>query len=59
MGRSFPPRGETAGTIAPAERYRATQIDTQDVVLGDDSVPKLMQTDAFSPLLLKIGRAHV
>ncbi|MGL6042751.1 MAG: hypothetical protein ACRC1J_02400, partial [Sandaracinobacteroides sp.] len=37
----------TIGTIAPAERYRSSQIAAADVALGDTGVPLLMQTDAF------------
>src|SRR5262245_11468075 len=48
VGTLQPPfGGESAGTIAPAERYRAAQVTTSDVTLGDDSVPLLMQTDIF------------
>src|SRR4029079_5411154 len=33
----FPPSNDTAGTIVPAERYRAPQIDAGDVKLGGSS----------------------
>src|SRR5690606_14764216 len=48
IGAILPPSGgELSGTIAPVERYRSTQVTDADVTLGDDSVPQLMQTDAF------------
>src|SRR5678815_6031918 len=48
VGRIYPPQGGlSSGTIAPAERYQVSQVGTADVVLGDTSVPQLMQTDAF------------
>ena len=47
LGRVYPPLGETSGTIAPAERYRSSQVDANGVSLGDTEIPKLMQTDAF------------
>ena len=41
VGRVYPPRGdETAGTIAPAERYHSAQVQDTDVSLGDNSVPQ-------------------
>ena len=46
-GRINPPSGETAGTIAPAQRYQASQVSSGDITLGDNSVPILMQTDTF------------
>src|SRR5580698_6842931 len=46
--RLNPPQGaSTTGTIQPAERYRASQVGTSDVALGDNGVAMLMQTDAF------------
>ena len=48
FGHAFPLQGgSVVGTIAPAERYRSSQIQDQDVQLGNDAVPALMQTDAF------------
>ena len=48
LGRIYPPHGApSSGTIAPAERYQVSQVGSGDVVLGDTSVPALMQTDAF------------
>ena len=48
VGTLLPPLGgESVGTIAPVERYRAAQVTDSDVTLGDDAVPLLMQTDAF------------
>ena len=51
LGRVYPPLGETAGTIAPAERYRSSQVDASGVSLGDTEIPKLMQTDAFEMMV--------
>ena len=39
--------GPDRGTIAPADRYVSPQVGEGDVTLGDTSIPKLMQTDAF------------
>ena len=48
VGRIYPPRaGDAQGTIAPANRYQASQVQSADVGLGDTSVAALMQTDAF------------
>jgi len=47
LGRVYPPLGPVEGTIAPAGRYVAPQVGEGDVTLGDTSVAKLMQTDAF------------
>src|SRR5579862_9309935 len=50
--QAFPPSGGTvAGTISPAQRYRASQVSAADVQLGDNSVPRLMQTDAFQAMV--------
>src|SRR5207302_11213083 len=46
-GRSCPPLGPGAGTIAAAQRYVSSQVGEGDVTLGDTAVPQLMQTDAF------------
>ena len=44
----YPPDGsKTAGTVAPAQRYRAEQPKAGDVKLGDQAVAQLMQTEAF------------
>ena len=44
----YPPDGRnSAGTVAPAQRYRAEQPKAGDVKLGDQSVAQLMQTEAF------------
>ena len=52
LSDGFPPGSENAkGTIAPAERYRAPQIDSDDVDLGDQSVTLFMQTDEFERLM--------
>ena len=48
----FPPSGEdVAGTIAPAQRYRAEQIGSQDIQLGDQSIQQFMQTDLFEQIM--------
>src|SRR5205823_4423907 len=44
----FPGSGkDTAGTVAPAQRYRAEQIKAEDVKLGDQAVTQMMQSEAF------------
>jgi hypothetical protein len=44
----YPPDSrKTAGTVAPAQRYRAEQPKAGDVKLGDQAVAQLMQTEAF------------
>lgn len=51
FGMDNPPRdGDIAGTIAPAERYRADQLTADDVELGDQEVQMFMQTDLFAKL---------
>lgn len=40
-----------SGVIAPAERYRDNNITADDVVLGDDDVAQLLQSDAFIALI--------
>src|SRR3954466_15730217 len=49
LGRVYPPLGPSAGTVAPAQRYVASQVG--EVTLGDTSVPELMQTDAFEVMV--------
>ena len=39
--------GSSFGTIAPAQRYTAPTVGTDDVKLGDQGTAKFMQTDAF------------
>ena len=51
LGRVYPPLGPSAGTIAPAQRYQASQVGEADVTLGDTSIPELMQTDAFEMMI--------
>src|SRR3979490_129960 len=47
-GGSTPPQGPPpTGTTPPAEGYQVSQVSTGDVVLGDITVPTLMQTDVF------------
>jgi hypothetical protein len=48
----IPPKGDNlAGTVAPAQRYRAEQFKADDVKLGDQAVAKLMQTEAFERIV--------
>ena len=42
-----PSNDQVFGTIAPAQRYQADTVGTSDVQLGDQSVVKFMQSDAF------------
>ena len=35
IGRVYPPMGNSAGTIAPADRYRDAQVSSSDITLGD------------------------
>ena len=52
LGKDFPSGSDQAsGTIVPAERYRADQISSEDVVLGDESIAQFMQTDEFELLV--------
>ena len=50
LGRVYPPRGPSAGTVGPADRYISSQVGDSDVNLGDTSVADLVQTDAFRVL---------
>jgi len=45
------PREGAVGTVVPAERYRAKQIQDSDVKLGDQAVTQLMQTDSFERMI--------
>jgi len=47
LGRVYPPRGPSAGTITAGDRYIQSQVDASAVTLGDTSVASLVQTDAF------------
>ena len=48
----LPPEGDgMSGTVAPAERYRASSITEDDIVLGDQALVELMQTDAFTTVM--------
>jgi len=48
----IPSSGEqAAGTVAPAQRYRAQQIQPSDVKLGDQQVAQLMQSEAFEKIV--------
>ncbi|MDH5583849.1 MAG: hypothetical protein OEY82_08295, partial [Gammaproteobacteria bacterium] len=51
FGMNYPTDGsDAAGTVAPAERYRADQIGAGDVELGDQAIQEFMQTDVFTAL---------
>lgn len=43
---SWPLKQDVAGTVMPAQRYRAAQTEG-DIKLGDQSLAQLMQNDAF------------
>lgn len=47
---SVPKSEDVAGTVVPAQRYRAPQ-GTEDIKLGDQTVAQLMQNDAFVKLI--------
>ena len=48
----IPPTEQVAGTITPAQRYRADQpLTTQDVKLADQSVAQALQNDAVVKLI--------
>ena len=52
LGDDYPYGNDKAsGTIVPAERYRADQISSEDIVLGDESIAQFMQTDEFEMLV--------
>ena len=48
---NVPSRDGAIGTVVPAERYRAKQIQDSDVKLGDQAVTQLMQTDSFERMI--------
>lgn len=47
---SVPKSEDVAGTVVPAQRYRAPQA-APDIQLGDQSLAQLMQNDAFVKLI--------
>ena len=47
---SVPKSEDVAGTVVPAQRYRAPQ-GTDEIKLGDQTVAQLMQNDAFVKLI--------
>lgn len=52
FGFDSTPRSEdVAGTVQPAQRYRAAQTGAADIKLGDQTVAQLMQNDAFVKLV--------
>ena len=52
LGSMVPPDNDgMTGTVAPAQRYRANQMSSEDVVLGDQALVDLMQTDAFTAIM--------
>lgn len=48
---STPRSEDVAGTVVPAQRYRAAQGGASDIRLGDQTVAQLMQNDAFVKLV--------
>jgi hypothetical protein len=52
FGFDSTPRSEdVAGTVVPAQRYRAAQGGAADIKLGDQNLAQLMQNDAFVRLV--------
>lgn len=52
VGFDLPPKSESiVGTIAPAERYRAPQDNTEAIKLGDQTIAQLLQNDGFDKLV--------
>jgi len=52
FGMNYPTdSGDAAGTVVPAERYRAEQAGNDEIQLGDESIQSVMQTDAFAKLV--------
>ena len=51
FGMNNPPGDEVAGTVVPAERYRAEQPTSDDVLLGDQAVQEFIQTDTFELII--------
>src|SRR5437868_2447659 len=47
----LPPPQDLSGTVAPAQRYRAPQIQAQDVKLGDQGAAQLLQNEAVDKLV--------
>ena len=48
VGVRYPvPEENASGTIMPADRYRGEQLSSDDVVLGDESISELMQSDLY------------
>ena len=43
----YPKKEDLAGTVVPAQRYRADQAATQNIQLGDQTVAQLLQNDSF------------
>jgi hypothetical protein len=50
IGMNNPAGDEVTGAVAPAERYRAEQISSDDIDLGDQAVQDFMQSDFFAKL---------
>src|SRR6185436_20269898 len=46
-----PSKNDLSGTVAPATRYRAEQIQSHDVKLGDQTVAQLLQNEAVDKLI--------
>jgi len=52
FGMNYPTdSGDAAGTVAPAERYRADQNATDEIQLGDQDIQEVLQSDVFARLI--------
>ncbi|MGH8164913.1 MAG: hypothetical protein ACREP1_11340, partial [Rhodanobacteraceae bacterium] len=53
MGDMFPHGANemAAATIAPAHRYQASQVDGNDIKLGNQDAAKFVQTDAYQKII--------
>ena len=51
VGLQSPVGDNAAGTVAPAERYRAEQPSSDDLQLGDQELQEVLQTDEFARLI--------
>ncbi len=52
LGVKYPiPGDDAAGTVAPAERYVAEQPGADDIVLGEQEIQSLLQTDYIDRLI--------
>ena len=52
FGMNYPAdSGDAAGTVAPAERYRADQPAADAIQLGDQGIQEVLQSDLFAKLI--------